>query len=77
MWVYPVIRHMIREFLIVIQGTPSGTIESVPGYEPSFKAEVAFGADWLSFDPDGKHGRINLKGIAKWVTRHVGPPLWG
>ncbi|KAF2726642.1 hypothetical protein EJ04DRAFT_571090 [Polyplosphaeria fusca] len=46
-------------------GTPTGTIESVPGYEPSFKADVVFGADWLSFDPDRKHGRINLKGIAK------------
>jgi hypothetical protein len=26
---------------------------------------VCFGADWLSFDPDGEHGRINLKGIAR------------
>jgi hypothetical protein len=37
----------------------------VPGFEPKFKAEVSFGADWLSFDPDGKYARINLKGIAK------------
>ncbi|KAI9164119.1 Adenylate-forming reductase [Paramyrothecium foliicola] len=46
-------------------GTPSGTIESVPGYEPAFKATVNFGADWLSFDPDGEHGRIDLRGMAR------------
>lgn len=51
-----------------MQGTPTGTIESVPGYEPSFKADVTFGADWLSFDPDGKHARINLKGMARFVS---------
>ncbi|TAQ89192.1 hypothetical protein B7494_g2483 [Chlorociboria aeruginascens] len=45
--------------------TSSGTIESVPGFTPAFKANIIFGADWLSFDPDGKFGRINLKGIAK------------
>ncbi|KAH7311414.1 hypothetical protein B0I35DRAFT_438033 [Stachybotrys elegans] len=46
-------------------GTPSGTIESVPGYEPAFKATVNFGADWLSFDPDGQFGRIDLRGMAR------------
>ncbi|KAI4087630.1 MAG: hypothetical protein LQ339_008865 [Xanthoria mediterranea] len=46
-------------------GTPSGTIETVPGYEPAFKANVDFGADWLSFDPDGKHARIDLRGMAR------------
>ncbi|KAI1444242.1 hypothetical protein F5Y02DRAFT_419335 [Annulohypoxylon stygium] len=46
-------------------GTPTGTIESVPGFEPAFKATVNFGADWLSFDPDGTHGRIDLRGMAK------------
>lgn len=47
------------------QATPTGTIETVPGYEPAFKATVNFGADWLRFDPDGSHGRIDLRGIAK------------
>ncbi|XXH00684.1 hypothetical protein Hte_007034 [Hypoxylon texense] len=46
-------------------GTPTGTIETIPGFEPAFKAKVVFGADWLSLDPDGKHGRIDLRGIAQ------------
>ena len=50
-----------------MQNTPTGTIETVPGYEPAFKANVDFGADWLSFDPDGKHARIDLKGMARFV----------
>ncbi|KAI0892647.1 hypothetical protein F4806DRAFT_499761 [Annulohypoxylon nitens] len=51
-------------------GTPTGTIESVPGFEPAFKATVNFGADWLSFDPDGTHGRIDLRGMAKTEEGH-------
>lgn len=39
----------------------------MPGFEPAFKADVNFGADWLSFDPDGQHARINLKGMARTV----------
>lgn len=35
------------------------------GFEPKFKAEVVFGADWLEFDPDQKHARINMKAIAR------------
>ncbi|KAK1979460.1 hypothetical protein LZ30DRAFT_596845 [Colletotrichum cereale] len=50
--------------------TPTGTIETLPGFEPAFKAEVNFGADWLSFDPDGTHGRIDLRGIAKTEAGH-------
>ncbi|KGO77077.1 Uncharacterized protein family UPF0311 [Penicillium italicum] len=51
-------------------GTPTGTIETVPGFEPAFKANVSWGADWLSFDPDGEHARINLKGIARTEQGH-------
>ncbi|KAL9124509.1 MAG: hypothetical protein Q9217_006163 [Psora testacea] len=51
--------------------TPTGTIESVPGYEPAFKAKVDFGADWLSFDPDGNHARIDLKGMARTEQGHA------
>ncbi|KAK5991601.1 hypothetical protein PT974_09886 [Cladobotryum mycophilum] len=51
--------------------TPTGTIESIPGFEPAFKAEVNFGADWLSFDADGSHGRIELRAIAKTDKGHA------
>ncbi|EYE89964.1 uncharacterized protein EURHEDRAFT_534610 [Aspergillus ruber CBS 135680] len=51
-------------------GTPTGTIETVTGFEPAFKANVNWGADWLSFDPDGQHARINLKGIARTEQGH-------
>ncbi|KAG2416286.1 hypothetical protein HFD88_007501 [Aspergillus terreus] len=44
--------------------TPTGTIETVEGFEPRFKGKVVFGADWLEFDPDQKHARINMKAIA-------------
>lgn len=50
--------------------TPTGTIETVPGFEPAFKATFGFGADWLSFDPDGKFGRIDLKAMAKTDDGH-------
>ncbi|CAN8104618.1 unnamed protein product [Discula destructiva] len=49
---------------------PTGTIETVPGFEPAFKAKVTFGADWFSMDPDGKHGRVNFKGIAQTEDGH-------
>ncbi|KAI0384277.1 hypothetical protein F5Y04DRAFT_278282 [Hypomontagnella monticulosa] len=51
-------------------GTPTGTVESVPGFEPAFKATVNFGADWLSFDPDGSYGRIDLRGMARTEEGH-------
>ncbi|KAI9370400.1 hypothetical protein BJX61DRAFT_96107 [Aspergillus egyptiacus] len=44
--------------------TPTGTIETVEGFEPQFKGKVVFGADWLEFDPDQKHARINMKAVA-------------
>ncbi|KAH8645852.1 hypothetical protein BGZ60DRAFT_424898 [Tricladium varicosporioides] len=44
--------------------TPTGTLETVEGFEPKFSAKVVFGADWLAFDPDKKHARINLKAVA-------------
>ncbi|KAK7920439.1 hypothetical protein PG985_008461 [Apiospora marii] len=47
------------------QEVPSGTVETVPGFEPAFKAVVTFGGDWFSMDADGKHGRVNFRGIAQ------------
>ncbi|KAL9014474.1 MAG: hypothetical protein Q9173_000884 [Seirophora scorigena] len=44
---------------------PSGTIESVEGFSPAFKAKVNFGADWCTFDADKEHGRLNLKVVAR------------
>ncbi|KAF3011503.1 hypothetical protein E8E14_008157 [Neopestalotiopsis sp. 37M] len=44
---------------------PSGTIESVPGFEPAFKADITFGGDWFSMDADGQHGRVDFRGIAR------------
>jgi Protein of unknown function (DUF3237) len=35
---------------------------------------VVFGADWLCFDPDQKHARINLKAVATSVQT-FSPPL--
>ncbi|KAH9209735.1 hypothetical protein DL95DRAFT_476503 [Leptodontidium sp. 2 PMI_412] len=43
----------------------SGTIESVPGFEPAFQSELTFGADWFSFDHDLKHGRVDIRAIAR------------
>ncbi|OHE98121.1 hypothetical protein CORC01_06635 [Colletotrichum orchidophilum] len=53
-----------------VNATPTCTIETVPKFEPAFKAEVNFGVDWLSFDSDGTHGRIDLRGIAKTEEGH-------
>lgn len=47
-----------------VQGS-SGTIKSVPGFEPKIDANVVFGADGIYFDNDNTHCRINVKGIAK------------
>ncbi|KAF2846073.1 hypothetical protein T440DRAFT_493013 [Plenodomus tracheiphilus IPT5] len=44
--------------------TPTGTLETVEGFEPKFQANVVFGADWLTFDDDKRHARINLKAVA-------------
>lgn len=52
------------------QETPTGSIETVEGFEPAFKATVGFGADWLSFDPDGQHARIDLKAVARTEDGH-------
>ncbi|OTA98539.1 hypothetical protein M426DRAFT_258518 [Hypoxylon sp. CI-4A] len=51
-------------------GMPTGTIETVPGFEPAFKAEVNFGADWMSFDAEDKFSRVNLRGVAKTDKGH-------
>ncbi|KAK6071769.1 hypothetical protein SCUP234_04648 [Seiridium cupressi] len=45
----------------------SGTIETVPGFEPAFKAELNFGADWFTIDHDAKYGRVEIRAIAKLV----------
>ncbi|EED19834.1 conserved hypothetical protein [Talaromyces stipitatus ATCC 10500] len=42
-----------------------GTLETVEGFEPAFKAEIFHGADWLSFDSDEKHARIDVKAVAQ------------
>jgi hypothetical protein len=42
----------------------------VPGFEPAFKANVSFGADWFTIDHDNKFGRVDIRAIAKYV-RHV------
>ncbi|KAI1879708.1 hypothetical protein JX265_002662 [Neoarthrinium moseri] len=44
---------------------PTGSIESVPGFEPAFKADITFGGDWFSMDADGEHGRVDFRGIAR------------
>ncbi|KAG8163843.1 hypothetical protein KVR01_005761 [Diaporthe batatas] len=49
---------------------PTGTIETVPGFEPAFSAKVTFGGDWFSMDADGKHGRVNFRGIAQTEEGH-------
>lgn len=49
-----------------VQTTPGGTITTVPGFTgPKVDAEITFGADWIYFDPDMKHTRMNVKGVAK------------
>jgi hypothetical protein len=46
---------VLQGWLTEIKETPTGTIETVEGFEPQFKGKVVFGADWLEFDPDQKH----------------------
>ncbi|KAK4240601.1 hypothetical protein C8A03DRAFT_31307 [Achaetomium macrosporum] len=48
----------------------SGTIETVPGFEPAFKANVTFGADWFTIDYDKKYGRVDIRAIAKTEQGH-------
>ena len=35
------------------------------GFEPAFKANVNFGADWSNFDADQKHARLQLKVVGR------------
>ena len=42
-------------------------MKSLPGLTPEIDANIVFGGDWLYFDPDKSHARINFKGIAKYV----------
>jgi hypothetical protein len=38
----------------------------VPGFEPAFKANISFGADWFTIDFDHKFGRVDVRAIAKY-----------
>ncbi|KXJ87204.1 hypothetical protein Micbo1qcDRAFT_179096 [Microdochium bolleyi] len=49
--------------LNVIEST-GGVIETIPGFEPAFKATYKFGGDWLAFDPSGEYARLNLQAVA-------------
>ncbi|KAK6217895.1 putative PKS/NRPS-like protein biosynthetic cluster [Pestalotiopsis sp. IQ-011] len=48
-----------------------GEIEKLPGFEPAFKAELTFGADWPTVDPDGQHARVDVRAIAKTEDAHL------
>ncbi|KAI9785104.1 MAG: hypothetical protein M1816_000515 [Peltula sp. TS41687] len=45
--------------------TSTGSIKSVEGFEPKVDAQIVSGGDWLYFDADKKHARINVEGVAK------------
>ncbi|KAL4993014.1 hypothetical protein BDV10DRAFT_198666 [Aspergillus recurvatus] len=47
--------------------TPEGTISTVAGFCPVLNAEVVFAGDWLYFDADKQHARMNVKGVARTV----------
>ncbi|KAL2862202.1 DUF3237 domain-containing protein [Aspergillus lucknowensis] len=42
-----------------------GTISTIPGAAPEVNAQVLFAGDWLYFDPDKQHARMNVKGVAR------------
>ena len=44
----------------------SGSLKSVEGFSgPKFEGVVVDGGDWVTADNDGKHLRLNAKGIIK------------
>ena len=43
----------------------------MPGFEPAFKAEVKFAADWFTIDHDKKNGRVDIRCIAKTAEGHA------
>ncbi|KAL3473114.1 hypothetical protein BJX99DRAFT_261659 [Aspergillus californicus] len=45
--------------------TPDGTIATIPGFTPEVNARVLFAGDWLYFDADKQHVRMNVKGVAR------------
>ncbi|CAG8904555.1 unnamed protein product [Penicillium egyptiacum] len=51
--------------------TPGGSISTVDGFSPSIDAEVVFAGDWLYFDPDQQHTRMNVKGVARTTEGEV------
>ncbi|RAH41071.1 DUF3237 domain-containing protein [Aspergillus brunneoviolaceus CBS 621.78] len=49
----------------VMQSSPGGTITTVEGFSPRINAQVVVAGDWLYFDPDQQHTRMNVHGIAR------------
>ncbi|OJK01841.1 hypothetical protein ASPACDRAFT_40653 [Aspergillus aculeatus ATCC 16872] len=45
--------------------SPGGTITTVEGFSPRINAQVVVAGDWLYFDPDQQHTRMNVHGIAR------------
>ncbi|KAL3459592.1 hypothetical protein BJX64DRAFT_291098 [Aspergillus heterothallicus] len=45
--------------------TPGGSITTIPGFTPAVDAQVLFAGDWLYFDADKQHARMNVKGVAR------------
>lgn len=61
--------------LNVLQEFHSGSMETVPGFEPKISAKVISGSDWLYFDADQGHLRVNVKGMAKLAEHSIYLPL--
>ncbi|KAL2019321.1 hypothetical protein VTK56DRAFT_9788 [Thermocarpiscus australiensis] len=41
----------------------NGVVESVPGFSPKFKFNISNGIDYVTVDPDQKHGRFTVKAV--------------
>ncbi|MCJ1272291.1 hypothetical protein MMC21_000077 [Puttea exsequens] len=52
---------------LVLGHIESGTLVSEPGFETAIDATISYANDWPTSDPDGKHGRPDLRGL---VTTH-------
>ncbi|KAL6722359.1 hypothetical protein ACLMJK_001466 [Lecanora helva] len=48
---------------LVLGHVDSGTMVSEPGFETQIKANVTYGNDWPTIDPDGRHGRPDLRSL--------------
>jgi cell wall assembly regulator SMI1 len=60
-----------KKLILEMKQTSSGSIETVQGFEPAFKADIVWGTDWLTFDPSGTHARVNLKALATTEEGHA------